>query len=86
MGLGLHGRSFSVPNRFSRELGFAHLIAVHRNLRITESQRARFVDRYLHALDEADIPADKPFRQPVRQHDEFGSQGCHAELQRLERR
>src|SRR6266508_6643451 len=28
--------SFGGPNRFTKELGFAHLIAVHRGLRITE--------------------------------------------------
>jgi hypothetical protein len=31
--------SFGGPDRFSRELGFAHLIAVHRGLKITEEQR-----------------------------------------------
>jgi hemoglobin len=66
--------SFGGPDRFSRELGFAHLIDVHRDLRITEEQRARFVELYLLALDEADIAADEPFRQAVREHVEFGSQ------------
>jgi hemoglobin len=66
--------SFGGPDRFSRELGFAHLIDVHRDLRITEAQRARFVELYLLALDEADIAADEPFRQAVREHVEFGSQ------------
>jgi hemoglobin len=66
--------SFGGPDRFSRELGFAHLIDVHRDLRITEAQRARFVQLYLQALDEAGMPADEPFRQAVRQHAEFGSQ------------
>lgn len=32
--------SFGGPNRFSRELGFDHLIAVHRGLHIKEEQRA----------------------------------------------
>jgi hemoglobin len=36
--------SFGGPDRFSRELGFAHLIAVHRGLHIREEQRARFVE------------------------------------------
>jgi hemoglobin len=65
--------SFGGPDRFSRELGFAHLIGVHRDLRITEAQRARFVELYLQALDEAGMPADEPFRQAVREHVEFGS-------------
>ena len=38
--------SFGGPDRFSREVGFAHLIAVHRGLRITEDQRPRFVELY----------------------------------------
>ena len=38
--------SFGGPDRFSRELGFAHLIAVHRGLGITEEQRQRFVALY----------------------------------------
>lgn len=65
--------SFGGPDRFTRELGFAHLIAVHRGLGITEEQRARFVELYMQALDEAGMPADEPFRQAVREHVEFGS-------------
>jgi hemoglobin len=65
--------SFGGPDRFSRELGFAHLIAVHRGLRITEAQRARFVELYMAALDAAGMPADEPFRTAVREHVEFGS-------------
>jgi hemoglobin len=74
--------SFGGPDRFSRELGFAHLIAVHRGLRITEAQRARFVELYMAALDAAGMPADEPFRTAVREHVEFGSrvalQNSHA--------
>jgi hemoglobin len=66
--------SFGGPDRFSRSLGFAHLIDVHRELKITEAQRARFVELYFQALDEAGMPADEPFRQAVRDHVEFGSQ------------
>jgi hemoglobin len=65
--------SFGGPDRFTRELGFAHLIAVHRGLHITEPQRERFVELYLAALDAADLPGDAPFRQAVREHVEFGS-------------
>lgn len=75
--------SFGGPERFSRELGFAHLIAVHRGLKITEAQRQRFVQLYLAALDAAGMPADAPFRDAVREHVEFGSQvalqNSHAE-------
>jgi hemoglobin len=66
--------SFGGPDRFSRELGFGHLIAVHRDLRITEEQRQRFVALYMAALDAAGMPADEPFREAIRSHVEFGSQ------------
>jgi hemoglobin len=65
--------SFGGPDRFTRELGFAHLIEVHRGLRITEAQRARFVELYLAALDKTGMPDDPPFRDAVREHLEFGS-------------
>lgn len=65
--------SFGGPNRFTRELGFRHLIDVHRNLKITEEQRQRFVELYLAALDAVGMPGDKPFRDAVRSHVEFGS-------------
>ena len=65
--------SFGGPGRFTRELGFAHLINVHRHLRITEEQRQRFVDLYLAAMDAADMPDDEDFREAVRSHVEFSS-------------
>jgi hemoglobin len=65
--------SFGGPDRFTRELGFDHLIEVHRGLRITEEQRLRFVALYLAALDQAGMPSDTPFREAVRSHLEFGS-------------
>jgi hemoglobin len=74
--------SFGGPARFSRELGFWHLISVHRGLQITEEQRQRFVHLYMRALDEADMPPDEAFREAVREHVEFGSrvamQNSHA--------
>ena len=74
--------SFGGPDRFSRELGFAHLIAVHRGLEITEEQRQRFVELYMEAMDEVSMPTDEPFRRAVREHVEFGSrvamQNSHA--------
>jgi hemoglobin len=65
--------SFEGPDRFTRELGFAYLIDVHRHLEITDDERERFVALYLEALDEAGLPADEPFRQAVHEHLEFGS-------------
>jgi hemoglobin len=74
--------SFGGPARFSRELGFAHLIAVHRGLRISEEQRLRFVALYMAALDTAGMPDDAEFREAVREHVDFGSrvamQNSHA--------
>ncbi len=65
--------SFGGPDRFTRELGFQHLIDVHRGLEITEAQRERFVELYLAALDAAGMPDDQPFRSAVREHVEFGT-------------
>jgi hemoglobin len=63
--------------------GFAHLIDVHRGLKITEPQRQRFVELYLAAADAAGLPGDQPFRAALRSHVEFGSQvamqNSHAE-------
>jgi hemoglobin len=66
--------TFGGPDRFSRELGFQHLIDVHRGLHISEEQRERFVELYLAALDAAGMPDDPPFRQAVREHVEFGTE------------
>jgi hemoglobin len=75
--------SFGGPDRFSRELGFAQLISVHRGLRITEEQGQQFVELYMVALDAAEMPSDSAFREAVREHVEFGSkvamQNSHAE-------
>lgn len=74
--------SFGGPDRFSRELGFRHLIDVHRGLAIGEQQRQRFVELYMAALDAVGMPADEPFRRAVREHVEFGTrvamQNSHA--------
>jgi hemoglobin len=66
--------SFGGPDDFTRQLGFAHLIEVHRGLRITEDQRQRFVELYMAAADAAGLPDDGPFRAALRSHVEFGSQ------------
>jgi hemoglobin len=77
--------SFGGPDRFSRELGFTHLINVHRHRRITEEQRQRFVELYMAALDASELPEDEDFREAVRSHVEFGSnvamQNSHAETE-----
>jgi hemoglobin len=65
--------SFGGPDRFTRELGFDHLIDVHRGLKISEAQRQRFVELYGAALDQAGLPEDEPFRAAALEHVEFGS-------------
>jgi hemoglobin len=75
--------TFGGPERYTRELGgFQSIIDVHRNLRISEEQRQRFVELYMAAADRAGLPADGPFREALRSHVEFGSrvalQNSHA--------
>jgi hemoglobin len=65
--------SFGGPGRFTRELGFEHIIDVHRGLKITDEQRERFVKLYMQALDDASLPDDERFREAVRSHIEFGA-------------
>jgi truncated hemoglobin YjbI len=56
--------SFGGSDRFTRELGFGHLIGVHRGLRITEAQPARFVQLYMAALEESGCrPTSRSARQ-----------------------
>ena len=38
--------SFGGPDRFAHELGFRHLLSVHRGLKITDAQRQRFAEVY----------------------------------------
>jgi hemoglobin len=56
--------SFGGPDRFTRELGFQHVIDVHRHLKITDEQRERFVAVYMESLDEAGLPDDEPSDRP----------------------
>ncbi|HEY1650734.1 MAG TPA: group II truncated hemoglobin [Acidimicrobiales bacterium] len=65
--------SFGGPDRFSKELGFAHLIDVHRGLHITEEQRQRFFELYVAALDAAGMSKDDDFRRAVLEHVDFGT-------------
>jgi hemoglobin len=65
--------TFGGPPRFTEKLGFTHLVDVHRGLEITDEQRNRFVDLYLEAAGEAGLPGDKPFRDALRSHVEFGA-------------
>ena len=64
--------TFGGPDRFTKRLGFDHLIDVHRGLEITDEQRKRFVELYLEAASDAGLPDDRPFRDALREHVEFG--------------
>jgi len=67
--------TFGGPKRFSEEMGgFKGLIDAHRDYKIKEEQRQRFVALYLEAADQAGLPHDKPFREALRSHVDFGSQ------------
>ncbi|MEU2042976.1 group II truncated hemoglobin [Nocardia niwae] len=74
--------SFGGPDRFTRELGFDYIIAVHRGLRITDEQRERFVEVYMQTFQEAGLLEDEAFRTAVYEHVAFGSkvaqQNSHA--------
>ena len=76
--------SFGGPERFTRELGFTHLVSVHRNLHITEEQRRRFVQLYMAALDESDLPDDGVTARPSDLTLEFGSKVAMPETSRAE--
>jgi hemoglobin len=39
--------SFGGPGRFGKEVGFQHIIDVHRHRKITDEQRDRFIALYL---------------------------------------
>src|SRR5207237_5209497 len=67
------GRVVRRPDRFTRELGFRHIIDVHRDLKITEEQRERFVELCMEAPEEANLPEDERVREAVRTHIEFGA-------------
>ena len=75
--------SFGGPKEFTATMGFARLIDAHRGLRISEPQRQRFVELYVLAADTVGLPDDRPFREALRSHVEFGShvamQNSHAE-------
>ncbi|MGW6198972.1 group II truncated hemoglobin [Kribbella sp. NPDC055110] len=66
---------FGGPARYTDELGgFDHIIATHRDLRIAEPQRQRFVELMIAAADKARLPTDERFRAAWNSHAEFGSQ------------
>jgi hemoglobin len=66
---------FGGPTRFTDELGgFPALLAAHRGRHITEEQRRRFIELFLQAADETDLPDDEPFRRALIGYLEFGTE------------
>ncbi|MFI5897335.1 group II truncated hemoglobin [Actinoplanes sp. NPDC051513] len=66
---------FGGPTRFTDELGgFPALADAHRGKRITEEQRRRFIELFLLAADETDLPDDEPFRHALAGYLEFGTE------------
>ena len=65
---------FGGPARYTDELGgFPKIVSVHRNRKITEPQRQRFVELFMAAVDRAGFADDPPFRKTVKSAIEFGT-------------
>lgn len=66
--------TFGGPRRYTEELGgYEHMLAKHRNLRLTEEQRKRWVQRIVEAADEASLPEDPEFRSAFLAYIEWGT-------------
>ena len=62
------------PATYTEELGgYAHMLAQHRGLRITDEQRLRFVTLLSVAADTAGLPADPEARSALMAYAEWGS-------------
>ena len=68
------GEVFGGSDFYTRELGgHGALLRHHANLAITEAQRQRFVEVFLQAADDAELPSDERFRRRFREYIEWGS-------------
>lgn len=66
---------FGGPTRYTDELGgFRAVVAVHRGRRITETQRRRFVELFMAAVDWAGFAGDARFKEALRTAIEFGTE------------
>src|SRR5690349_4625758 len=62
------------PPQYTEELGgYAHMLAKHRGLAITEDQRLRFVTLLSRAADLAGLPDDPEFRAAIMGYAEWGT-------------
>jgi len=65
---------FGGPARYTEELGgYNNMLEHHRNLDITQEQRATFVATMSQAADDADLPADPEFRSALLAYLEWGT-------------
>jgi hemoglobin len=53
--------------------GYEHMLAMHRDLTITDDQRRRFVTLLSRAADDAGLPADPEFRAALMGYAEWGT-------------
>jgi hemoglobin len=56
-----------------RRGGYEHMLAMHRDLAITDDQRLRFVTLLSRAADDAGLPADPEFRAALMGYAEWGT-------------
>jgi hemoglobin len=73
---------FGGPTRYTDQLGgYEHMVAKHRDLGITEAQRARWAQRMGEAADEAGLPDDPEFRSAFVAYLEWGTRLALANAQ-----
>lgn len=64
---------FGGPNEYSEDGGYAHMVAKHIGLALTEQQRARWVQLIGLAADDAGLPNDPEFRSAFIAYIEWGT-------------
>jgi hemoglobin len=68
------GEVFGGPPTYTEEHGgYAHMLSKHLGLRITEEQRARWVQLITPAADDAGLPSDPEFRSALMAYVEWGT-------------
>jgi CDGSH-type Zn-finger protein/truncated hemoglobin YjbI len=66
--------TFGGPTTYTDELGgYEHMLAKHRNLALTETQRRRWVARMMDAADAVGLPSDPGFRSTFFAYIEWGT-------------
>ncbi len=66
--------TFGGPRHYTEALGgYERMLAKHRDLRLTEAQRKRWVERISEAVDEAGLPTDPEFRSAFLAYVEWGT-------------